>query len=81
VNIFLSGADRSTASAIKGAIMYRIEQMLLDCPDLEALQDSGGERAFHGRIVKENGFLGGDKRRTPIWRHKIWIEFQTIRRR
>ena len=79
INVLMRGANQAESDTLKGAVMSRIERVLLDYPTLEDLEDDGSERAYEGHVVRENGRQGGDDR-TPIWRHKIWIEFRTIRR-
>lgn len=80
IDIFLRGNNTEEADDVKGAILNRVEQWLLDNPRFDNVRDDGGEYAINSHIVQENGHLSGNDR-TPIWRHKVWIEVQTRRRR
>lgn len=80
VNIYLRGIDREEAGVIKGKVMARIEQMLLDHPQLDGIKDERGEVAFNCYIKRENGILSGDNR-LPIYRHKVWLQATTYRPR
>lgn len=80
ITVFLRNDTRENAADIRGALVHRIEQVILDIPTIEGLVDDAGERALQGRIVKENGREGGAKD-GPFWRSKLWLEFKTIRRR
>lgn len=80
ITIMLRGNNQEEADQIKGAVMHRIEQLLLDYPQLAGLTDSGGEVALEGHIVRETGQPSGDDR-SPIWRHKLWLEILTNRSR
>lgn len=80
ITLMMRGTTTADSDNIKGAIISRIEDLLLTDPSLGGLMDSAGERATIGRIVKERGSQSGDNT-SPIWRHVLWMEFQTIRRR
>jgi hypothetical protein len=79
VIVFMRGIDTREADSIRGTIVSRIEKVLLDHHTLDGLTDEGGETAYGGRIVKEDGReSGADK--TPIWRTRLWLEYRTLRR-
>lgn len=78
IKIVIMMRGESESDAIKGAIISRIERMILENRTLNSLVDDGGEYCNEGRIVMERGEQGGDDR-SPIWRHKLWLEFKTIR--
>lgn len=80
VNIYLRGLDREEAGVIKGKVMARIEQMLLEHPQLDGVKDERGEVALNCYIKRENGILSGDNR-LPIYRHKVWLQATTYRPR
>ena len=80
VHIFLDNLTREEATRIKGAVMHRIEQAIVDAQDCNGLTDSAGEVALEGAIVRENGQLAGDDT-FPIWRYKAWIQYKTMRPR
>lgn len=73
--------DRERASRIKGTVVSRIEQCLLDYPTLDGIMDDAGEHmdALPGFIMHENVVLSGDDRQ-PIYRVKLWLQFPTLRR-
>lgn len=79
IAIFKRGVDQETADEIRGSIVSRLEDILLNHPSLGSLIDDGGERGLMGRIVRENGTQGGDDR-NPVWIYKIWLEFETERK-
>lgn len=80
IQIYLRNLNREEANAIKGQVMARVEQLLLDEPTLGGLTDSRGEQAINGQIVRESGILSGNSR-LPFWRHKLWLQFLTTRPR
>lgn len=80
VNIYMRGIDREEAGEIKGLVMARIEQMLLDHPQLDGIKDDRGEVALNCYIKRENGILSGNDR-LPIYRHKLWLQATTYRPR
>ena len=80
IHIFLDNITRDEATAIKGAVMHRIEQAIVDAQDCNGLKDTAGEMAFEGAIVREVGSLAGDDT-FPIWRYKAWIQYKTMRPR
>ena len=79
VHVFRKGVGQEAADVIRGAVVSRIEAVLLNYPSLGALTDTGGEVAQFGRIVRERGHLSGDDK-TPMWRYSIFIEFKTDRK-
>lgn len=79
VIVFKKGVGQETADAIRGAVISRIEKMLLDDPTLGGIVDSGGERSIMGRIVREKGVPTGDDK-TPQWRYVVFLEFKTERK-
>lgn len=79
VVIFKRGITQIEADEIRGSILSRLEEILLNYPSLGSLNDDGGERAILGRIVRENGTQSGDNL-NPVWIYKVWLEFETERR-